>query len=127
MLSGTNLVPWCIYQAVETHAPGCASLALRSLGTPMLPVSLRSTQHGAHTDTRSPRVLIPPKSNAQVKPKAAVLGERNRNIRSRARLGARQWHTQSGYSRRSLVENTISATRPSSVRRCGALGCGDSG
>ena len=60
-----------------------------------------------HTDTRSPRVLIPPKRNAQVKPKAAVLRERNRNIRSRARLGRRQWHTKSGYSRRSLVENTI--------------------
>jgi hypothetical protein len=36
----------------------------------------------------------------------AVLRERNRNIRSRARLGRRQWHTKSGYSRRSLVENT---------------------
>jgi len=37
----------------------------------------------------------------------AVLRERNRNIRSRARLGKRRWHTLSGYSRRSLVENTI--------------------
>jgi hypothetical protein len=26
--------------------------------------------------------------------------------RSQARLGARQWHTKSGYSRRSIVENT---------------------
>ena len=60
-----------------------------------------------HTDTRSPRVLIPPKRNAQVKPEVAVLRERNRNIRSRSRLGARKWHTKSGYSRRSLVENTI--------------------
>ena len=25
---------------------------------------------------------------------------------SRARLGKRQWHTRSGYSRRSIVENT---------------------
>ena len=60
-----------------------------------------------HTATRSPRVLIPPKKNAQLKPEVAVLRERNRNIRSRARLGARRWHTTSGYSRRSLVENTI--------------------
>ena len=75
--------------------------------TRMLSISLRSIEHGAHTDTRSPRVLIPPKSHAQVKPKVAVLRERNRNIRSRARLGARQWHTQSGYSRRSLVEATF--------------------
>ena len=60
-----------------------------------------------HTDNRSPRVLIPPKKNAQVKPKVAILRERNRNIRSRARLGKRQWHTNSGYSRRSLVENAV--------------------
>jgi len=60
-----------------------------------------------HTAARSPRVLIPPKKNAQVKPKVAILRERNRSIRSRARLGKRQWHTKSGYSQRSLVENTI--------------------
>jgi hypothetical protein len=60
-----------------------------------------------HTAARSPRVLIPPTRNAQLKPEAAVLRERNRNIRSRARLGRRQWHTKSGYSRRSLVENTV--------------------
>ena len=60
-----------------------------------------------HTDTRSPRVLIPPKKNAQAKPKVAVLRERNRSIRSRARLGKRQWHTKSGYSKRSLVENAV--------------------
>ena len=60
-----------------------------------------------HTATRSPRVLIPPKRNAQLKPGVDVWRERNRNIRSRARLGARRWHTKSGYSRRSLVENTI--------------------
>jgi hypothetical protein len=60
-----------------------------------------------HTATRSPRVLIPPKRNAQLKPGVDVWRERNRNIRSGARLGARRWHTKSGYSRRSLVENTI--------------------
>jgi hypothetical protein len=61
----------------------------------------------SHTVGRSPRVLIPPKKNAQVKPEVAALGERNRNIRSRARLGKRQWHTRSGYSRRSMVENAM--------------------
>ena len=60
----------------------------------------------SHTAGRSPRVLIPPKKNAQVKPEVAALRERNRNIRSRARLGKREWHTRSGYSRRSIVENT---------------------
>jgi hypothetical protein len=60
-----------------------------------------------HTDTHSPRVLIPPNKDAQVKPDVAALRERNRNIRSRARLGKREWHTRSGYSRRSMVENTM--------------------
>ena len=60
-----------------------------------------------HTSTRSPRVLIPPKRNAQLKPEVAVLRERNRNVRSRTRLGNRQWHTKSGYSRRSMVENAV--------------------
>ena len=72
----------------------------------MLPISLRSIEHGAHTVGRSPRVLVPPKKNAQVKPEVAALKERNRNIRSRARIGKREWHTRSGYSRRSIVENT---------------------
>jgi len=60
-----------------------------------------------HTGSRSPRGLIPPQKNAQLRPDVAVLRERNRNIRSRVRLGNRQWHTKSGYSRRSLVENTM--------------------
>jgi hypothetical protein len=60
----------------------------------------------SHTVGRSPRVLIPPKKNAQLKPEVAALRERDRNIRSRARLGKREWHTRSGYSRRSIVENT---------------------
>jgi hypothetical protein len=61
----------------------------------------------SRTATRSPRVLIPPKRKAQPRPEVGVWRERNRNIRSRARLGARRWHTKSGYSRRSLVENLI--------------------
>jgi hypothetical protein len=61
----------------------------------------------SHTDNRSPRVLIPPKKNAQLKPEVIFLRERNRNIRSRARLGKRQWHTKSGCSRRSMVENAM--------------------
>ena len=60
-----------------------------------------------HTANRSPRVLIPPKKNARVRPSTPTARERNRNIRSRARLGRRQWHTKSGYSRRSIVENTM--------------------
>jgi hypothetical protein len=82
-----------------------------------------------HTATRSPRVLIPPKKNAQVKPEVAVLRERNPNIGSRSRLGKRQWHTKSRYSRRSMVGNTVycTATKPSSGARCGAARCRASG
>ena len=60
-----------------------------------------------HQDDRSPRVLIPPKKGAQIHPKSLTTRERNRNIRSRARVGKRKWHTQSGYSIRSKVETTF--------------------
>ena len=54
------------------------------------------------------RVLIPPGRNAQLSPKpSAALQERDLNIRSIRELGRREWHTQSGYSRRSMVENTV--------------------
>ena len=33
--------------------------------------------------------------------------ERNRNIRSIRELGRREWHTHSGYSKRSMAENTM--------------------
>ena len=54
------------------------------------------------------RVLIPPGRNAQFSsnPSMAVR-ERNRNIRSIQELGRRKWHRQSGYSKRSMVENTM--------------------
>jgi hypothetical protein len=35
------------------------------------------------------------------------LEERNRNILSIGELGRREWHTRSGYSTRSMVENTM--------------------
>jgi len=60
-----------------------------------------------HKDDRSPRVLIPPKKGAQIYPNSVTTRERNRNIRSRARVGKRKWHTQSGYSIRSKVETTF--------------------
>jgi hypothetical protein len=61
-----------------------------------------------HRDGRSPRVLIPPRKSAQLRPKSATSRERNRNIRSRQRLGKRAWHTRSGYSQRSLAETAMS-------------------
>ena len=54
------------------------------------------------------RVLIPPGRDAQLAPRpSAALEERNRNIRSIRELGRREWHKRSGYSTRSLVENTV--------------------
>src|SRR5680860_175407 len=54
------------------------------------------------------RVLIPPGRNARLSPKpSTALEERNRNILSIRELGRREWHTSSGYSRRSMVENTM--------------------
>jgi len=56
---------------------------------------------------RAVRVLIPPGRDAQLAPRpSAALEERNRNILS-IQLGRREWHTLSGYSTRSLVENTM--------------------
>ncbi len=62
-------------------------------------------KHRAH---RSPRVLIPPRKDAQLATGSASSRQRNRNIRSQARLGKRKWHTASGYSKRSKVETTFS-------------------
>jgi IS5 family transposase len=57
---------------------------------------------------RGVRVLIPPGRNAELNPRpSAAQKERNRNIRSIRELGRRDWHTRSGYSTRSLVENAV--------------------
>ena len=54
------------------------------------------------------RVLIPPGRDAQLSPNTSTaLRERNRNIRSIRKLGRCEWPTQSGYSKRSMVENTM--------------------
>ncbi len=70
----------------------------------------RAVYEAAHErgEGRAVRVLIPPARNAQLSPKpSAALRERNRNIRSIRELGRCEWHTHSGYSRRSMVENTM--------------------
>ena len=54
------------------------------------------------------RVLIPPGRNAKLRSNpSTALKERNRNIRSIRELGRREWHTYSGYSKRSRVENAV--------------------
>jgi len=62
----------------------------------------------AQGEGRAVRVLIPPGRDAQPcsRPSAA-LKERNRNIRAIRRLGRREWHKRSRYSKRSMVENAI--------------------
>ncbi len=56
---------------------------------------------------RSPRVLIPPRKDAQLASESVSARERNRNIRARARLGKRRWRIDSGDNRRSKVETTF--------------------
>jgi hypothetical protein len=68
------------------------------------------TYEAAHAQGRGRhvRVLISPRRDAQLSPmSSAAQKERNRNIRSIRRLGRREWHKRSGFSRRSMVENAI--------------------
>ncbi|NNM03455.1 MAG: transposase [Gemmatimonadetes bacterium] len=52
--------------------------------------------------------LIPPGRGAQPSSiRSPGQRERNRNIRSMRKLGRQEWYAGSGYSRRSLVENTV--------------------
>ena len=60
--------------------------------------------HRAH---RSPKVLRPPRTGAQLALDSAGTRQRNRNIRARSRVGKRKWYVASGYSRRSKVETTF--------------------
>jgi hypothetical protein len=60
-----------------------------------------------HRADRSPRVLIPPRKDAQLASESVSSRERNRNIRARARLGKRRWRIESGYNKRSKVETTF--------------------
>jgi hypothetical protein len=57
---------------------------------------------------RPVRVLIPPGRNARPNPRpSAAQKERNRNILSIRELGRREWHKDSGYSKRAMVENAV--------------------
>ena len=67
------------------------------------------------------RVLIPPGCDAQLSAKpSAALRERDLNIRSIRELGRREWHIRSGYSTRSLVENTMYRYKTVIGRRMGS-------
>ncbi len=64
-------------------------------------------------DGHAVRVLIPPGRNARLSRRpSATQRERNRNVRSIRELGRREWQKRSGYSKRSMVENTMRARFP---------------
>ena len=62
----------------------------------------------AHNPNRNTKVLIPPPKDARLNAEAAAyLKDRNRHIQSIARVGRKEWCKNSGYSKRSMVENSI--------------------
>ena len=60
-----------------------------------------------HSTRRSPKVLIPPRKDAQLASESAATRQRNCNIRAQSRIGKRKWHIESGYSKRSKIETTF--------------------
>jgi hypothetical protein len=102
--------------ALRTHDCTQVPALLEQIPDPVASLSAdgvydtRAVYEAAHErgEGRAVRVLIPPGRGAQLKPSPPfALQERNRNIRSIRALGRREWHTSSGYSKRSLVENTV--------------------
>jgi hypothetical protein len=61
-----------------------------------------------HSAERRIRVLIPPRKDAVLErdPPTSRL-DRNRHIRKIDRVGRREWHLSSGYTKRSRVENVV--------------------
>ena len=60
----------------------------------------------AHGAGRPAKIVIPPKRDALLS-SDPVLKERNRHIRSVEKVGRRKWQSKSGYTKRSMVENSI--------------------
>lgn len=62
----------------------------------------------ARNPKRRTKVIISPPKNAQVNPvPSPAPQDRNRHIKSIDRMGRREWEKKSGYSKRSLVENSV--------------------
>jgi hypothetical protein len=59
-----------------------------------------------HSPDRHTRVIIPPQKGALLSPET-VMRDRNRHIRSVNRIGRREWHLRSGFTRRSMIENVV--------------------
>ncbi len=97
------------------QAHDCAQVPalLEQIDAPVASVSAdgaydtRAVYEAAH-ERGAMRILIPPVRNAQLRANpSTALKERNRNIRAIRELGRREWHTYSGYSKRSRVENAV--------------------
>ncbi len=67
-------------------------------------VSQTLEHHRAH---RSPKVLIPPRTGAQLARDAAGTRPQHRHIRARSRVGKRTWYVASGSRRRRKGETTF--------------------
>ena len=102
--------------ARRTHDCTQVAALLEQIAEPIASVSAdgaydtKSVYEAAHAvgEGQAVRVLIPPGRDARLSLQPShALRERNRNIRSIRELGRRAWHTSSGYSKRSLVENTM--------------------
>ena len=100
----------------RTHDATQVLALLGQLDDPVASVSAdgaydtKAVYEAAHErgEGRAVRVLIPPARDARLSRKpSAALQERDCNIRSIRELGRREWHTHSGYSKRSMVENTM--------------------
>jgi hypothetical protein len=62
----------------------------------------------AHGVERRTRVIIPPQKGTLLSSETeTALRDRNRHLRSINRVGRREWHLRSGFSRRSTVENVV--------------------
>ena len=114
--AGTGEILASELTARRTHDSSRVPALLELVGNPVASVSAdgaydtKAVYEAAHErgEGRAVRVLIPPGRDAQLSSSpAAALQERNRNIHSIRELGRREWHTQSGYSKRSMVENTM--------------------
>ena len=102
--------------ARRTHDSTQVPTLLGQIGQPLASISAdgaydtRAVYEAAREQGkgRAVRVLIPPGRNAQLSPKpSSAMQERNRNVRLIRELGRREWHRSSGYSKRSMVENTV--------------------
>jgi hypothetical protein len=59
-----------------------------------------------HNSCHRTRVIIPPQRGALLNDDPA-LADRNRHIRSIERIGRREWHKRSGFTKRSRIENAV--------------------